>query len=176
MKKNTPIRISELNEAIIKVLNTQFKKDAKEAHELVASYGYKIYKYDGCFRIENPLTKRYVFIDEGYNGAFRIHINTKERRMRRYEDLYKFDFVNFLEKPLNVEWAKLYWGKEYAPSRERISALSSAKWTVSYREKEIKQMMKKLEDLQNELIRQVEWKEQAKRDLADLRKTYGLTK
>ena len=179
MNKNTPIRIKELNEAIIKVLTTQFKKDAKEAHALVESYGYTISKVDGHFIIKNPLTRRYVYITEArsYLYAYDIHINTNDKRVKRSEELNNFDYVNFLEKPLNTAWYKTQYGEnEYHPTREKWNRLSSAKWYLEYRTKDIDKIKKQIESLQKDLIRQVEWKEEAKHDLADVRKEYGLTK
>ena len=52
----------EINEAIKKVLVTQFKKDAKTEHEKVAALGYKIEKKDGFFAIYNERTKRELYI------------------------------------------------------------------------------------------------------------------
>ncbi len=165
-----------LKEAIIKVITTQFKKDMGEAIEIVENAGYVIKKGDKTYMVVNPANGREVWVaDNGYKGV-RVHhgIYTGVARLA-YEELDKFDFVNCLEKPENMEY-RLYLGITYEPTRQKIERIRGRRWYVKYHADEIEAIKKKIAKLQDDLVYHTTRLANENRDYMELRKEFGLTK
>ena len=96
-----------MNTAIWKVISNQYKKDCKDAHETVTSYGYEIFKWEGCYYVKNPKTDKQIhakFVDYGYSCGhiFSIYGNWLDNPIRvDNKHPLRFDFVGYLEKPVN---------------------------------------------------------------------------
>lgn len=152
-----------VNRAIIKVCTTQFKKDAKAEHELLEGYGYQIYKLNGRFSIQSP--NRTVSIE--YVGNYRhnykvvfgyYHVHYKY--FKTYEDLFKFDFVNCLNTPINTEYYNLKqyeegWGginDKHAKYEQIRNKLHNLKWNITWYNREVEDVQKKIESLQKQIL------------------------
>lgn len=128
----------EVNEAILKVLSTQYKKDAKEAHKIVETAGYEIYKSNGCFTIKNPKTYRYIQWTEcRWRYNYKLITTTKDIYFDDWKDL-KINFVNYLNKPINKD--KQYINSEWfytSKAKEKYELLRSLKWDIEYHTREV---------------------------------------
>lgn len=159
----------EINEAIKKVLGTQFKKDAPEAFKIVKEAGYTAYKDRGYFyNVENPKTGKVL-------------------RTRNYG----MDYVAFLEKPINKDWQDVQYMKNkprpIGKAQERHVGIYFRKKDVERHDKYIKEYkddiayyMKKIEQLQNDILREMLKKQEAEQLLeeerAKVREEFGLKK
>ena len=169
-----------INEAILKVISTQYKKDAKEAHQVVEAAGYTIEKRDGCYYVRNEKTYRYCYmINSGYyrQGArWVLYWGSMGRGSKTYygnPEHIKFDFIHMLNKRYN-----------YAGHGDRNACTSAAKekWTnicrlkcmVSSKQTETELILKEMEKLQKRLIETTECKVKYETDLNNQRKEYGL--
>ena len=196
MAKQTTERLQALEDAIVKVLFTQFKKDAKEAHALVESYGFKIDKCDGFFGVQNPETHKTLRLAEcnGWRGIFVKETGT--RKALTYEEFYNhklnIDVIKFLNTPYNYDW---WYVKDrdacedgssreaYHPSWDKRDALrrvrrnvESSKENVKRYKKEIEQHMEKIKWLQEMIERDTHFACVFERELEDLKEEYGLKK
>lgn len=171
---------SELNIAIYKVLTTQFKKDAKEAHEAVKAAGYEITKNGGRFEVYNPDTNRWLYIaDNGWRGCRIIHGHyTRQMRIfnsRSAEEILKFDFVGCLEKPTNEAYYKMIREAEQrSNAKQKYERLKSARWYVKYETEKLESVQKKIEELQKELILSAQAKVKYEQKLQECRRELGL--
>lgn len=175
---NTEYTKEQINEAIYTVLTTQFKKDAKEEHKIVESAGYTIKKYDGSFEVSNKKNHRYVQIGISkyywykgtiYHGPYRCMKCSVDLRNKVF-----FDFVGCLEKPINSTWYELLDTQDRSQLLAKYERLHSAKWHIEYDENEIKNIKKKIDTLQNELIYYAKSLARANENLATVRKELGL--
>lgn len=149
-----------LNDAMIKVMSTQFKKDAKAEHELVESYGYTIYKYDGSFRIRNNKTCKCIYLKHSSNYRYSWVLDYGDtyadvKRVKSLEELKVVDLVGILEKPRNNVYKALQWGHVddiHAKYSDRREQLRRAKWDVKYHSDRIDEIQRKLIALQTELL------------------------
>ena len=171
---------SELNIAIYKVLTTQFKKDAKEAHEAVKAAGYGITKNNGRFEVYNSTTRRSIYIaDNGWRGCRIIHgYYTRQRRIFNTwntEEILKFDFVGCLEKPTNEAYYEMVRRNERMNNaKQKYEKLKSARWYVKYETEKLESLQKKIEALQNELILAAQDKVKYEQRLQECRREFGL--
>ena len=171
----------QINEAIYTVLTTQYKKDAKEAHSAVEAEGYEVYKFNGSWWIHNSETGRKLYLQSSRNGYSRYIEGNGNGRHRKnqlsYREFPKFDFVGFLDKPLNTEWAEMH-SYRHGENRFKQSkeALDSARWMVTYHNGHIDDIQKELADLQKQLIYHTEQKVKAEQKLVETRKNLGLLK
>ena len=171
-----------VNEAIFTVLTEQFKKDAKEAHAIVEQAGYSISKMDGDWYLKNAETGRRVYMhvarrtygmsyisgngnDYGRRGGWRIRVSKK------------FDFVGYLEKPLNTVWEEMQnWN--YNRYEKQASTLKSARWDVKYHTEQIDKIQKEIEEkiakLQKDLLYHSQEKVKAEIHLREVREELGL--
>lgn len=196
MAKQVTERLQELEDAIVKVLFTQFKKDAKEAHKLVESYGFKIDKYDGFFGVQNPETHKTLRLAEcnSWRGIFVKETGT--RKGLTYEEFYNhklnIDCIKFLNTPYNLDWeyvknrdacedgssANAYhptWDKMEELRRARRNVNNSKDSVKRYKE-EIEQHMEKIKWLQGMIERETHFACVFERALEDLKEEYGLKK
>lgn len=173
----------ELNREIKKVLTTQFKKDAKEAHKAVEEAGYTIYKEDGSFGVQNKATGRWVRFSFGeYSTKITYTGNWYGVRCNRNVER-DFDFVGQLEKPINKEWREAK-NLVYCPTQVKYEELMSKRWNVKYhadeirliQEKRIKELQRQMEELQRSLIYHVENRAKDQQALDQYRKELGLVK
>ena len=166
---------AELNKIIVKVMSTQFKKDAKEAHTAVEAAGYQIEKYNGSFMIINPETGRTVYIQYpkcGY-GRAKIFGDYRWKKSMEWKD-EKFDFVGFLNKPINEAWHKAQWSTVFNPVMEKYSKLKSARWNVQYHESEIEKIEKEMKKLQERLMYHAVQKDKDLQNLANVKRELGI--
>lgn len=143
----------ELNEAIWKVIKNKYKKDAKEAHEMVTAFGYEIYKSDGHYSVHNKNTQKSVFIYWDNYRKYSVQLGGQWKDQWKDQDV-KIDFVGVLEKPVN----KTYWDLKRERSRYQSSAIDKynrlrrLKRDVSYYGGEIEETKKKIDKLQDSIV------------------------
>ena len=167
----------EINEAILKVLSTQYKKDAKEAHKIVEAAGYEIYKSNGCFIIKNPETYKYIQWTEcrrKYN--YKLITTTQDIYFDDWKDL-KINFVNYLNKPINRDKERRdnMWGCS-SKLKEKYTLLRDHKMMIEYYSKEIKRQKASIEKAKEEITRCEKRLKEEKDSLEETRKKLGLKK
>ena len=183
MRRNemSEIRVA-LNDAMLKVMSTQFKKDAKTEHEIVESYGYKIYKYDGAFRIRNDKTQKCISLRpcNSYRYNWKLEYGdtyADEKRVKTLEELKVVDLVGILEKPRNNVYKSLQWGyvdDVHSKYRERKEQLRSAKWNVEYHSGRINDIQKKIAELQKDLVYESKQLARYETNLTNIKKEVGI--
>ena len=164
----------ELNKAILEVLTTQFKKDAKEAHKIVEEAGYGIYKWDGSFRVSNKDIGRYVYATENWRSTT-IHSNLRNYRYEHDKGV-RFDFVGYLNKPTNPESPYLWRIREENKSMMNYHRISRDKNSIKYAQERIEKIKKEIASLTNDLIREVSSLKEAEIRLEQTRRELGLDK
>ena len=168
----------QINEAIYTVLTTQFKKNAKDAHQLVEAEGYQISKFDGSWQVRNNETGRKVWIQYSRGTGFSYLRGNGNSRIHKFaDDFSKFDCVGYLDKPLNDEWNEMN-SYRFQENRFKQSAdvLHSARWDVDYHTRQLASIQKQIEKLQEELVYHAGWKVKAEQKLVETRKNLGLLK
>lgn len=162
-----------LNQAIYKVITTQYKKDMGEDLEIVKDAGFEVRKITGGWEVYNPETRRSVWVSyNNYKTYIRYGWN------KRVEISFHFDFENNLRTPHNLDWEYVReqrrdWRGE---TKKKMERLHDAKWTIGWRKKDIENTKKKIEELQRELMRQMRSEIDAESRLDDLRKELKLKK
>ena len=187
----------ELIDAINRVLFTQFKKDAKEAHALVESYGFKIDKCDGFFGVQNPETHRTLRLKEcnGWRGLWFKETGTgkdlTDKEMYTDRKL-NIDVLKFLDTPYNEAWwyvknrdacedgssREAYhptWDKRDALRRARMN-VEDCKRSVKRYKKEIEQHMKEIKWLQEQIEANTRYEYGFENRLNELLEEFGLKK
>lgn len=176
----TDLEKQELNNCIKHVLLHQFKKDMdKDAIKQVEDAGFTIVKVQGGYEIKNKKTDRWVRIQSGSRYTY-IHNNMKTVTIR-WDEPILFDFVNFLNKELNMAWAELQWHGWNNPVglnkyRDMASRLTSAKWDKNYYETQIKETRQKIAELQAGLEDKIRKAVKAEERLNEVRKELGLSR
>lgn len=176
----TDLEKQELNNCIKHVLLHQFKKDMdKDAIKQVEDAGFTIVKVQGGYEVKNKKTDRWVRIQSGSCYTY-IH-NNKKTVTIRWDEPILFDFVNFLNKELNMAWAELQWHTWNNPIglnkyRDMASKLTSAKWNANYYAGQIKETRRKIEKLQEELEDEVRRAVLAEERLKTVRTELGLSR
>ena len=179
-----------LKEAMIAVMTNQYKKDAKEAHQIVEAAGYTITKDNGHYYIRNEKTHRYCWmIDSGmYRRGHRwvfewgsMSYGSKafyiggDYRAQTVEQI-PFDFVTMLNKPYNhAAYTSAYtdvWNKSVA--KERYNNISIQKRVIQNKKEEIDSCLKSMAALQHKLISLTEDKCKYEVELNKYRQEYGL--
>ena len=165
----------ELNKAIRKVLINQYKKDAKEAHQMVEDAGYEIYKIGGEWRVMNRRTDRAVYIG-CFNRCSREYIFFGPRFKDKVENNKHFDFVGALEKPVNREYESSIACTADKPSKalQAYEQVQNARWYVQHKNEEIARIQEQMAKLQKDLIQAVEYKAQYEAELKQVKKAVGL--
>ena len=170
-----------INEAIAKVMQTQFKKDMGEALEIVEAAGFVVRKIDGGYEVFNPETKRELFIG-GRKRGYRVYVYTGTYNGRRVDVDYrnplltKIDYEGFLRKPYNHDWYKVVskaqeWRSE---TRQKYERLQDAKNFVKWEKVDIERTKKKIEELQKELFDDMRRELEAEKRLESIRKELNL--
>lgn len=174
------INRDELNKAIRTVLTTQYKKQAKEAFQMVEDAGYEIYKIGGDWRVKNNKTGRVVYLEDGIRRTNIWHGNRWENKTQ-CKDTTKmrlFDFVGALEKPLNKDYytSIAFTYENQSKALERYDELKSARRGVEWYDGDIDAIKKQMQKLQDELVRKAQYKLEAEQKLKNVRKELGLAK
>lgn len=146
----------EINAAIWKVLRTQFIKNAPEAFKIVKDAGYKVYKCNGSFRVRNDATRREIYVSYRRYGSIDIIYGYYCGMRKNVADLniIAFDFVGCLNKKYNDEYYDMLRLGDDRRSKaiKNYEGLKSARWSIDYDDRKIKEIKDKIEKLQDELI------------------------
>ena len=172
----------EVNQAIFTVLTASYVKDAPEAFKIVKAAGYEYDKFRGQFRVRNFDTDKVLEI-----GGFGSRIEVIRYDIKNYDyksvsissdDPMLFDYVGFLDKPVNDEYDE-YWRYEgrtiHSKSIEQYYRLSNAKRWVKSCEDTIKRLNNEMTDLQKRLSDEKKRLSVEKKRLSDIRKEFGLS-
>lgn len=175
-----------INRAIWAVVSNQYKKDCKEEHETVTSYGFEIFKWEGCYYVKNPKTEKTIhakFVTYWRGLEYKISGNWLQNEVA-VSDAHplKFDFVGYLNKPVNpIRKENMVWKKSESDALNKYEALRNAKWYIQYHKEEIEKTKKKIENLykdisslQNDLIYHAKHQIESEQNVKDLRREYGL--
>lgn len=170
----------ELVDAINKVLFTQFKKDAKEAHKLVESYGFEIDKLDGFFRVYNPDTCKGICLEGGWKGV-RLRYGRKLSDEEWNNHKLNFDLINFLYTPVNHDWYYVSryrddWCYPPRPTLAKFYGLQEAKKGFKKKERQIEELKKEMAEIQDKIIELVQDKKDIERRIDEHREELGLKK
>lgn len=178
----------QVNEAILKVMLTQYKKDAKEYHEIVEKAGYTITKYNGLYHVKNKETgkelwakKDYVWWSKYSSRQWTIIIELNGLRVKKYKSgqSIPLDFVSYLDKPMNKEWYEMvnkgYWG-QFTKGYWQRDRLKSAKRSLEIRKKEIKTVKESIANMENSLEDKIRNMIRVEYEIEALRKEFGLIK
>jgi hypothetical protein len=168
-----------VNEAIIEVCTNKYKKDARQAHELLEDLGYKIEKWNGCYHIMNKETHRTVTIDlaGGWRTYYVVTGTTKGNiRFDHKADLIKVDYVGILNKPWNTAWvdAQDYRWQNVRPTINKYNTLKWKKTCIADVTKDIEKTKKEIEYLQDRLIKLATNKVRYETELQNLRNKFGI--
>lgn len=170
-----------INEAIAKVMTTQFKKDMGEALEIVKTAGFQVEKWNGEWMVRNPETNRTVVIN---SNGYRVWIEygsvktlKKEINVRKLYET-KFDFEGCLRKPLNRDWYYLEYERrnDRSATKVKYDNLDWKKKTLKWRREDVEKTKKKIEELQRELFREMQSVVEAEKDLERIRRDLKLKK
>lgn len=172
-----------LNNAIIQVISHQYKKDVKQFHQIVEAAGYKIEKYDGCYRVSNPKTYRYCYmIDTGfYSGRERWVLYWGSHGYGSkviYGDPInaKVDLTNMLNTPYNKWSGMTRWEQEgnHSKAMEKYVQLKNYKQSYETQIDETNKILHQISELQNRLIKETEYKVKCITKLNNYREEIGL--
>ena len=167
-----------LNEAIYKVIKTQFKKDMGEALRLVEEAGYRVSKWDSRFYVKNERTNREVCLRESYFGNCIISGNGYEKCKFHPDEVCRFDFIGYLEKPHNLAWYDIEAKKNdwRSPTWYKYDRLRSIRNSIKYAEDSINTRRKQIADLQRSLENDIEYRVKREQQLVEVRKELRLIK
>ena len=141
----------ELNEAIWKVIKNKYKKDAKEAHEMVSAFGYDIYKSDGHYTVRNENTHKSIYIYWDSYRKYSIQLGGQWKDQLKDKPC-KVDFVGCLEKPINKEYRTTNYYPHQSPAVDKYDRIQRMKRDVEWENGQIAEIKKKIESLQDSLI------------------------
>lgn len=166
-----------LNEAIYKVISTQFKKDMGGALAIVEQAGYKVTKWDGRFYVKNEKTGREVCLREGYKG-YTVVGNGYDKCKFSWDGICRMDLVGYLEKPFNREWYKVQAMRSdwKSPTIYKWERLRNATYLVNCSVRDIEEIKRKIAELTNKLEYDATHLAERKQDLVTIRKDLGLIK
>lgn len=170
-------RLKELNEAIYTVITTQYKKDAKDAHDLVSSYGFDIWKYDGHYNVGCKETHKSVFVSSQGRRYTTFYLDGRPSPYKRLEEGQecKINFVYFLTKPKNVEYMTLCWNEDReSEAVSKYDNIRHAKHMAESYAEDVRKAKAKIDSILKDIEHYTEMKLRYEKDLADLRVKYGL--
>jgi len=176
-----------INEAIVKVLLTQYKKDALEEHKFLEERCFEIYKYYGSWVVKDNFSKRAVSAER---DKTRWHKKEKRWIHGDYIKMYgrytknvfvpyntdiKVDFVSFFTctRPINYEESRYKYHSDAVEKWVRIQECKDAIARYEKGIKDSKEEINKYIELIADLSRHVA---EGEADLQNLRKKYGLIK
>ena len=166
-----------LNEAIYKVIKTQFKKDMGGALAIVEQAGYKVTKWDGRFYVKNPRNNKELCLRTGYKG-YVVSGNGYDKCKFSWDGICRMDLVGYLEKPFNREWYKVQamrcdWK---SPTIYKWERLRNAVYLVDCSVRGIEETKRKIAELTSALEHGATRLAERKQNLATIRKELGLIK
>ena len=172
IEQRTDLR-NELNKAIYTVITTKYKKDAKEAHEMVAAFGYEIYKSDGDYCVSSRRTNKKVCVNwRGYKQTtFFLGNNYAKVDNGRPCPI---DFVGCLEKPINRAYNELQWKRYRSPAVDKYQHLKDVNWSINRESKKLKELKNQLISIQSEIVYHARQQMREEQRLESLRREYGL--
>lgn len=158
-----------INEAICKVIQTQFKKDMGEALKIVEGAGYAVTKWDGRFYVKNKVTNKELCLREGYKGYI-VNGNGYAKCKFPWDGICRMDFVGYLNKPFNRDWyaTEAMRNDWRTPIYYKYTRLLEAKRAIDHNNKEIERLKKELAKVQENLeycIKQTVIREQNLKDV-----------
>lgn len=167
----------ELNEAIYKVISTQFKKDMGDALKIVEGAGYKVSKWDSRFYVKNEKTGRELCLRDTYRG-YAVHGNGYVKCKFNWDKTCSMDLVGYLEKPFNNEWYKVQAMQSDWRSATwyKWDRLKTAKWNIRYETDVIEKTKKEIAKLQQNLENAIREQIRYEQNLIAVRKELGLNK
>lgn len=176
-----------LNEAVYRVITTQFKKNMDGADKVVEEAGYRVIKTDGRFAVRTVRNNgrcRDIEFGETSRGYKLIAWNGDMQRVYRYatlDELKKFNFEAFLNAPINVAYAEArvldeYRFGGYTDTQRKMGRLRDVKAYIRYKVDDIEKYKKQIADLQEKIEDAIRRQVQYEGDLRNLRKEYGLIK
>ena len=176
-----------INEAVYKVIATQFKKNMDGADKVVEEAGYRVMKTEGRFAVRTVRDNgrcRDIEFGETYKGYKLIAWNGNRQRIYKYktiDDLKKFDFEGFLTAPINVEYAEAEALNDYRyggfnETQRKMSRVRDAKAYIRYKADDIAKYKKQMLELQEKIEDAIRRQVQYENDLKNIRKEYGLIK
>ena len=171
----------ELNKAIWKVLNSKFKKDAKEAFKMVEDAGYEVYKDGwGYWVVANRENHRFIHLQDNryrtiiQHGPYVTHTHRCTEK-ETYAIEITFDFVGCLEKPVNQTWYDLRNGrKNKLTAVDKYNEIKFQKRMAESYAEDIEKTKKQIEKLQAELVRQATCKAQYEAKVQASKVKFGL--
>jgi hypothetical protein len=178
------IIMQNLNEAILKVITTKYKKDAEDAHSIVKAAGYEVYKSDGCYVVRNDKTGKAI------SGLWHItchnnltshkwntHRRIKERCVRhKTKDM---NLVAYLNTPWNQEWSKVceyhtYNGGYGGAIHDKFYNYIKLKIDAQYYEEEAERIRKQIAEATERLEECIRRDVKAKQEFENYLKEKGL--
>lgn len=168
---------SELNEAIYQVITNRKKSDAREAHKVVKEAGYTIYKYDYCYGVHSEKTGRTIYVSglkRGYADYLVCSCWTDYKKLTSLRNDAKIDYTGILDAEINADYRYVV---GYQNRRETIEKYDELKWvkdSLEWRKADIERTQKKIAALQEELVRNIEYKCKKEREIEDVRRKLGL--
>ena len=164
-----------INEAIYKVITTQYKKDAKEAHEIVKAAGYEIYKYDGHYRVSSRETGKEAYIGWNYYHGYRICLRGTTKMFENNEPC-PVDFVNYLETPINRDYISLTYKRtdRYSAAVGRYKQIRWERKSAKDYNDKIEEIKKKIADLNESIVYYARAQLKAEQRADELKKEFGL--
>ena len=166
----------DINRAVYTVLNTTLKKNCKWAIKILEDVGYEVVKTGAKYGLGvcNLKTGRYVYIcgRNSYRQTTNIFHHTYHTTTTRHPE--KFDYFDCLNTAPNYPYWEHLANLRRNETQYRLYRLKEAKRTIAYQESAIQETLKKIEDLQQTLIREAQWLEQKKANLIEVRKELGL--
>lgn len=186
-----------INEAILKVLTAQFKKDEPEAFEMVSNHGYKVSKWNGCWKVSNEATSRCLWGSENswwnsrlhrYAPCLHLRCGGSTLYDRKVWSADKFDYVGFLNKPINQyaidEKYKSWQEREWSEARRTYERLKDYKLNIKFYEKSLESELdifnRKMKEISDSYQRNVKYYTNAlngaRENLKELYKEAGLKK
>lgn len=171
-----------LNKAIYTVITTKYKKDAQEAHRLVESEGYVIYKDNGKFVVRND--KTYKAISGGIHPMWQYYIiSIKDagyptrvtRDFKHYAHTDKMNLVSYLDTPHNMAWQGVRERVDRQPNtRGKFWRFISERRNKDYHAREVERIREQIATLTERLEQEIRADVKAQADYKAYRKEIGL--
>ena len=156
---------NEIRDAIIAVLNANYKYDAPQAFATVKRAGYDVYKNNGAWVVRDPKTYKVIY----FNGASHRRIVVGNRYLDG-DRLEKVDIINYLKKPYNrAYWDAITFAGWETPTQRKVNDFRWAKRRVAEAEAELDKLAKQIERARENYIKKTE-------ELLKLRAKNGLLK
>ena len=167
-----------INEAILRVINCEYKKDEKEAFKVVKAAGYETIYNKPRRSCDYGWTVRNFETHKEVTHAPYFDFKPVCVRLDKYMTVFggtglcKVDFKAFLDKPVNE--AKII--AEPLTAREKKWHIKSEEVDIERNEQRIEELKKAIAQMQEDIKKHEELVKAHKKNLTELRKKYGLVK